>query len=101
MGKPVLLVVVGQTSTAVLLTIESASSLENYILSMFYVNHPMALFFQIQFIRVIFTLHARNKIKASIKNRRKNSAVKRKHHDNPEPQKEYKKKIYKENPELK
>ena len=58
---------------------------------MFYVNHPMALFFQIQFIRVIFTLHARNKIKASIKNRRKNSAVKRKHHDNTEPQKEYKK----------
>ena len=51
----------------------------------------MALYFEINFNRVIYTLQAGNRVWNSIKHRRKNSALKRKYHDNPEPQKEQKK----------
>ena len=58
--------------------------------------------FEIQFIRISFDLYGRNRILDSIKNRRKNSAVKREYHDNPEPQKKYSKRKYnKENSESK
>lgn len=58
---------------------------------MYYANYPMTLYFQIEFVRLCCTLYARNVIKNSIKNRRENSAVKRKYYDNPEPQKKHKK----------
>ena len=41
-----------------------------------------------QFIEVSFTLYARNRIMDSVKNRIKNCVMKRKYHDNQEPQKE-------------
>ena len=42
----------------------------------------------IQFIEVSFTFYARNRIMDSVKNRIKNCVMKRKYHDNQEPQKE-------------
>ena len=59
--------------TAALLKFESLSSLENYILSVYYTNYPMTLYFQIQFNRVTCTSHARNRVRNSIKIRRKNN----------------------------
>ena len=56
-----------------------------------YPNYPMTLYFQTQFNRVICTLHARKIIRNSIKNKKTNSAMKMKYHDNPEPGIEYKK----------
>ena len=50
----------------------------------------MTLYFQTQFNRVICTLHARKIIRNSIKNKKTNSAMKMKYHDNPEPGIEYK-----------
>ena len=55
-----------------------------------YPNYPMTLYFQTQFNRVICTLHARKIIRNSIKNKKTNSAMKMKYHDNPEPGIEYK-----------
>ena len=63
-----------------------------------YPNYPMTLYFQTQFNRVSCTLHARKRIRNPIKNRKRNSAMKMKYHDNPEPGKEYKKNKYKKNP---
>ena len=42
----------------------------------------------IQFIEVSFFFYARNRIMDSVKNRIKNCVMKRKYHDNQEPQKE-------------
>lgn len=92
---------ISSAGTTVLLKSESSSSLENYIVSAYYADYPITLYFQIQSISVTFSLYARNKIRNSIRNRRKNSTMKRKYHDNPKPQKKYKKRKYKENPELK
>ena len=83
-----------------LLTVDFLSSLKNYLLLVYYANCPITVYFQIQFIRVSCILNARNKITNSIRNRRKNSAMKIKYHDNPESQKEYEKRKFKENPEL-
>ena len=59
--------------TAALLKFESLSSPENYIVSVYYANYLMTLYFQIQFIRVSCTLHARL---GTQKTRRTNSTMK-------------------------
>ena len=64
---------ISAAGTATLLKFESLSSLENYTLSVYYTNYPMTLYFQIQFNRVTCTLHVRNRVKNSIKIRRKNN----------------------------
>ena len=88
---------ISAVGTTILLKLESLSSLKNYILSVYYANYLMTLSFKIQFIRVSYTLHARNKIRNSIKNRRKNSVTKWKYYANLEPQKKYKEREFKKN----
>ena len=68
---------------------------------MYFANYPVALYFQIKFIRLICTLHAKNRITNSIGNRRKSSSLRRKYYGNLELQKGYKNRRYKEIPEMK
>ena len=73
--------------TAVLLKFESLSSLEKFIVSVYYTNYPMTHYFQIYFIRVSCTLNARDRMRTTIKNINKILAKKVKYHDNPVPKK--------------
>ena len=81
---------VSAADTADLLKLESLSSLQNYIVSVFYPNYAMTLWCQIQSIRLSYTLEARNRITNSIESRKKTSD-KKKYHANPSTKKEYEK----------
>ena len=61
----------------------------------------MTLYFQFQFIKLSCPLDVGNGIRNSIKNRKNNSAMKKKCYDNPELRKQYEKRKYKKNSELK
>ena len=58
------------SSTAVLLKFDSLYSLENYIRSVYYNAYPRTLYFQVQFIKVHYTVNAKNVIKCSLKKER-------------------------------
>lgn len=51
----------------------------------------MTCYFHVHFIKVNCTVDVRNGVKNSIKNRKNNSAMKKKCHDNPKLQKQYEK----------
>ena len=56
--------------TVILLKSGFLPSLENYKVAVYHLHFPINLYFQIQFIRVSCTLHEKNRIRNSIKNRR-------------------------------
>ena len=61
---------ISAAGAAVLLKFDFLSSLEKYLVPVYYINYPMTLYFQIQLIRSGCTLNSRNRIKSSIKNKR-------------------------------
>ena len=57
--------------TAVCLKFDSLQSLEIYIKLLYYSNYPMALYFQVQFLKLKYTDNAKSLIKNVLKSERK------------------------------
>ena len=66
------------TGTAVLLKFDSLHSLENYEISVYYLNYPLPLYFQVQFLEPYCTENAKS---TQIKNALKSKREKKKYHD--------------------
>ena len=72
------------TGTAVLLKFDSLQSLENYIKSVYYSNHPMTFYFQVQFLKLKCIDNAKSSIKNALKSERKKKVSSLKYHQAPE-----------------
>ena len=71
------------TGTAVLLKFDSLQSLENYIKSVYYSNYPMALYFQIPFLRLKCTENVKSTNRNALKSERKKKVSSKKYHQGP------------------
>ena len=82
---------VSSFSIAVLIKLDILLSLENCIRSVYYNAYPLTLYFQMQFIKVEWTINTKTAIKCSLRKeilsarrRRDLKAKKRKYYDEPE-----------------
>ena len=88
------------SGTAVLLKFETLSFLENYIRSVYYINCPMTMYFQVQFLKITCSAYTISSIKNLQNNERQTARkrkMKRKYQDSPETKKEYQKSRYSKN----